>query len=179
MKYLNSIEANKIFIEKTPQHIQYLSFLRAHFPRAKFVQIVRDGRDCYCSAKHHPNIPQNKNANIFSRYYKKCLTQAIANEGSPNFYTLKYETLVKAPSEEISKLMDYLNLDFQDAQLDTSFRAKDRRSNREQFKRLSQNINSSSVGRYKSDMSQDEIQTFNRISKDVLKYYGYHGPEGD
>lgn len=39
------------FIEKTPQHILYIDFLLKHFPNAKFINIVRDGRDAYCTSK--------------------------------------------------------------------------------------------------------------------------------
>ena len=48
VSYLDNINKGKIFIEKTPQHIIKLDFLLNHFPNAKFVHIVRDGRDCYC-----------------------------------------------------------------------------------------------------------------------------------
>ena len=35
--------------EKTPQHVQHLQNLHAVFPGAKFIHIIRDGRDCAAS----------------------------------------------------------------------------------------------------------------------------------
>ena len=59
VQHLKSLNSGKKFIEKTPQHIKHLKFLLKHFPNAKFVHVVRDGRDCYCSARQHPFIPQS------------------------------------------------------------------------------------------------------------------------
>ena len=39
--------------DKTPSNIRYLSGLAALFPSAKFIQVVRDGRDCAVSGWFH------------------------------------------------------------------------------------------------------------------------------
>lgn len=163
----------KIFIEKTPQHIKYLDFLIKHFPNAKFIHIVRDGRDCYCSARKHPWIPQSRNITTFSKYYNKCLSQGIKYISYSNVYTIKYENLVKDPKPVLNKLMSFCNLNLEEEQLDSGFRKKDNRAQLEQFKKLNEGINDSSVGRWKEELNNKEINQFNKYSKIVLEYFQY------
>lgn len=163
----------KIFIEKTPQHIRYLSFLIKHFPNAKFVHIVRDGRDCYCSAIKHPWIPQSRSIELFSKYYSSCVKRGIKSIGHPNVHTLKYEDLVQDPLAIVKDLMTFLSLEVEEEQLNSSFRSKDKRAQLEQFKKLNEGINNSSVGRWKNELNKKQIQEFEKYSKDVLRYFGY------
>lgn len=163
----------KIFIEKTPQHIKHLDFLIRHFPKAKFIHIVRDGRDCYCSARKHPWIPQSKSISTFSKYYNRCLSQGIKSFSNPNVYTLKYENLVRDPKNVLVKLMEFLNLELEEEQLDSAFRSKDNRAQLEQFKKLNEGINDSSVGRWRKELNEYEINQFNKHSIEVLKFFEY------
>lgn len=166
-------ELNKKFVEKTPQHILYLKFLVKHFPKSKFIHIVRDGRDCYCSARKHPWIPQSKNITTFSKYYSKCLDQIILMESNKNVYTIKYEDLVLNSNSEVSKLMNFLNLDFEVSQIDITNISKDKRSKLKQFQKLNQNINSSSVGRWESELNSNEVLKFKKVAGKQLNYFGY------
>ena len=59
---LESRNEGRILIEKTPQHVLRLGFLVKHFPNARFIHVVRDGRDGYCSALKHPNVRLNSSA---------------------------------------------------------------------------------------------------------------------
>jgi hypothetical protein len=68
LNFYKKTNSDKIFIEKTPQHILKLTSLLKYFPNAYFIHIVRDGRDCYCSAKQHPYIPQSSSIIKFSKF---------------------------------------------------------------------------------------------------------------
>jgi len=173
VRHLGKSNPGMIFIEKTPQHIKYLDFLIAHFPKAKFVHIVRDGRDCYCSARNHPWIPQSRSLQTFGKFYARCLSQGINAYDHPNVFTIKYEDLVADPKIELSKLMSGLELTLEDAQLDASLRSKDNRANLEQFKKLNGQIDSSSVERWRNELSSKEIEEFNSYAGDQLAFYGY------
>ena len=164
---------NRIFIEKTPQHVIHLNKLIRYFPNAKFVNIVRDGRDCFGSAKHHRNIPQSKSAKMFARYWKKCVLPPWRHKDNSNLYTLKYEEFTETPYPELEKLMIFLGCHMMEKQLDPESYGNDKRANSENFKRLNEKINTSSVARWRKELDKDEKSTFLRIAGHELKAYGY------
>ena len=173
VNYLNQHNKGKVFVEKTPQHIIHLSFLIKHFPNAQFVHILRDGRDSYCSALKHGNIPQSSSIKRFSKYYNKCLNQGIINYDYKRLYTIKYELLAQNPKLEIEKLMSFLNLEFENQQLDYRLRSEDKRAKREVFKKLNEPINTASIGKWKKQLTKDEKTSFNRYAQKALEFFGY------
>jgi len=42
--------------EKTPLHVHRIDYILTHFPKAKIVHILRDGRDVICSLVTHPKF---------------------------------------------------------------------------------------------------------------------------
>src|SRR5688572_21024001 len=40
--------------EKPPRNVLYLDYIFEHFPNARFVHMIRDGRDTICSLRTHP-----------------------------------------------------------------------------------------------------------------------------
>lgn len=171
--HLNSMNPGKTFVEKTPQHIIRLSFLIKHFPNSKFIHLVRDGRDCYCSAKKHPFIPQSRSLKTFTKFYNKCLEQAIKNDYNNNLYHIRYEDLVDNPNLIINELMSFLDLKIEDNQISNTFRYKDKRATLEHFKKLNNPINNSSVGKWKKELKESENEIFIKYSKTSLEYFNY------
>lgn len=162
-----------IFIEKPPQHVLHMTFLRKHFPSAKFIHIVRDGRDCYCSSKSHRHIPQNKSANAFAAYWKKCVGVPLSFSNNSSIYTVRYENFVKEPEKELALLMSFLGDAQEEQQLNPQFYGNDRRSSQREFSQLKEKITDSSVQRWAKDMSMEDIAIFNEIAGKELKAFGY------
>jgi hypothetical protein len=173
IRTLSEKNGNRKFIEKTPQHITRLPFLLKHFPNAKFLHVVRDGRDCFCSAKGHPHIPQNKSVKRFAKYWKKCVVCPIKVKSVGKMLTLRYEDFCSKPKEQLQMIMDFLGYPLQDIQLDPEIYSKDHRANLDHFKRLRSQITPASVGRWKEEMNKFEKQTFVRIAIKELNFYGY------
>ena len=56
--------------EKTPLNVRHLGWIYRHFPNARFIHVIRDGRDVACSLRSHPvrrfvdgawaSVPQNR-----------------------------------------------------------------------------------------------------------------------
>ena len=173
VSYLTAKNNNQIFVEKTPQHINNLNSLIKFFPNSKFVTITRDGRDCYCSAKKQPYIPQSSSVTRFAKYYAKCINNGIKSSQNSNLYNIYYERLVTNTSEELKKLMRFLESNFEESQIDfTTFKA-DRRAKKVEFKKLNEPISNQSVNKYMFEMSPLEIKKFNKIAEKQLKYHGY------
>ena len=170
---LSKRNSGKRFVEKTPQHIFYLPFIFKHFPNAKVIHIVRDGRDCYCSSRKHLHVPQNKSARSFAMYWKKCVSSAIYFEDRVNMFTTKYEDLVRSPQASLQKTMDFLGFQYEENQLNPVIYGADSRAKRDVFRKLAKPIDAASVGNFLLAMSDSERRQFERIAAKQLSSYGY------
>lgn len=109
------------FIEKTPQHILRLDFLLKHFPNAKFINLFRDGRDSYCSARHHQNIPQGKDIVRYAYYWKKCINARLKQGESENIFDVKYEDLTTNPEQIVREIMKRLGEEYDPRQIQPEY----------------------------------------------------------
>jgi hypothetical protein len=168
-----SSKSGYYLLEKTPQHVNHLRFILKHFLGAKVIDVVRDGRDCYCSAKQNKWIPQNKSVNVFARYWRKCIRNGNAYLSDPRVLTLQYERLANGAQPELERVMAFLNLQLEDSQTNPSQFGDDRRANLKEFEKLNQPINNKSVSRWKTELTPDEIQCFEKIAGKELVENGY------
>ncbi|MEM9828623.1 MAG: sulfotransferase [Planctomycetota bacterium] len=161
------------FIEKTPQHVLRTRFLLKHFPRAKIVNIVRDGRDCFCSAQSHPHIPQARSIAGFARYWRSCIRAIEPFADSPRLYTMRYETFCDQPESELQKVMQFLDLEFEAGQLDANQIGNDRRAAAAHFERLNESVGSRSVARWRKELPEAQAAAFVTVAGRELRRFGY------
>lgn len=154
------------YLEKTPQHIKRLNFLLHHFPNAKFIHVIRDPRDCYCSAVNGDNIPQSKRANSYVNYWKTCVNNRI-NSKSDRIYDVFYEDFVENPAPMLESIMDFIGLPFDVEQLISSKNEHDIRSREKAFSRLSEKVSNKTVGQWKTMLNEVEQSIF----RDSVKIY--------
>lgn len=172
---LQALNSQKIFVEKTPQNVLHIDFLIKHFPNSKIVNIYRDGRDAFCSARKRTGIRQANSVRSFAKYWKQCIKSGFYQfeDRKEIVYSVKYENLVAEPISELSHLMRFLELEFQKNQIDPRFLKKDKRSLRKDFSKLNQPIDSSSCGRYKKELSSEENRIFLEIAGKEIEILGY------
>ncbi len=161
------------FVEKTPQHVLRLRVILRSFPRSQVIHIVRDGRDGFCSAKGHRNIPQRRSAATFASYWNKCVVAGLQHEQDDRVRRFSYEELAADPHATLESMMSWLGLQLEDRQLDVSSRSTDQRAQRDVFARLGSAIDASSVGRWRTELSSTEQASFNQIAGPTLKRLGY------
>lgn len=170
---LESRSAGATFVEKTPQHVLRLRFLARHFPNARFVNVVRDGRDCFASAKGHPGIPQSSSARRFARYWRRCVETALRMSGHPRLLTLRYEDFARNAPEELERVMRFLGLGPETAQLDPTTFGSHKRGRRNEFQRLRSPVSDAGVGRFHAELSPAERRVFERLAARQLAAHGY------
>lgn len=110
----------KIFIEQTPWYGQRIDILNELFPDAKYIHIVRDGRDVAISFARtpwwHNDIGQN-----LERWYTE-VRQIISSSTKilkPNqILQVRYEDFVEQPEIGLRRICGLLGVDFEDAMLD-------------------------------------------------------------
>jgi hypothetical protein len=96
--------------EKTPDHVQHIGLLAQVFPHAKFVHLIRDGREVACSIARR----QLRRPELVIYRWKKLVAQGQA-EGArlgDRYMELNYESLVEDPELEMSRVCSFLSVDF-------------------------------------------------------------------
>lgn len=101
------------WLEKTPGNVFAFRQIRDIFPDARFVHIIRDGRDTVASLAKRGFSPLL----AVSRWYYATLT-GIQYRDWPNYYELRYEDLVRDPRQELSRLCNFLGESFSESMLE-------------------------------------------------------------
>lgn len=167
-------QGKKIFLDKIwPSKIR-LKYVKNRFPNSIFIHIIRDGRDCYCSALKHPNIPQKKSIENFASYWTKSVNMIQSQLKNHSFITIKYEDLVTKPKDTVRLLIDAIGIEFENEILDEiNYSRNAFMSHRDYHSQLKKPINKTSVNRWPTELSRSEILTFNKIASNQLKKFSY------
>jgi hypothetical protein len=163
--------------EKTPQHLRHVPTILRHFPDAKVICMLRDGRDAALSLSSMPWWGQQglvAAAKLWKRYVR--LMEKFTRKYSSQFVILRYEDLLVHPEEVLSRIMDYLGEAFEPTQLraETPSYVVLPRSKDWKGKAL-QPIDVGSIGRRRSEALASELAFLEETLRDELRRYGY-GP---
>ena len=109
--------------EKTPDNVRHFDLLHAVFPTARFLHVVRDGRDCAVSAwfhnlraspewmrQEHPSLPAY--AAMFAREWATDVDrgETFAATHPEACRTVRYETLLDATAAELRGVFEFLGV---------------------------------------------------------------------
>lgn len=114
-----SLPEGKIrWCEKSPQHARRLAGLRELYPRARFIHMVRDGRDCACSLhRRWGRTPQ-----LTMTRWKQTVRDARrqARELGESYLEVRFEDLTREPAVWMPRICDFLGVAFEPAVLMSS-----------------------------------------------------------
>ncbi|WP_460153864.1 sulfotransferase family protein [Pseudomonas sp. S2_B07] len=107
-------------VEQTPWYGQRLDLVSKLFPDAKFIHMVRDGRDVALSFARTTwwHISPRLNLARWQREIKKIATDANSFLKPDCYLEVKYEDLVASPESELRKVCTFLGIDFDPHMLD-------------------------------------------------------------
>ncbi|MCH4823798.1 sulfotransferase [Gramella lutea] len=174
--------------DKNNYYVKHLDLLYTIYPKAKFLFLIRDGRDVACSylaiskkeikSKYKPHLPTDieeiakewseNNEQILK--FSKRLPQG-------NFHILKYEDLVTGFDESLKDVCNLLELPFeqsmrqfheynQNKQLEPSETLEWKQKTREP-------IDKKNIEKYKSEMSEVQQKLFEKIAASTLEKFDY------
>ncbi|MCW2956205.1 MAG: sulfotransferase [Thermoleophilia bacterium] len=174
LAYMRS-EGKTWWADKTPPYIDWVAELKEIFPAAKFVELVRDGRDVALSLMGLPF--GGNNAYVTATRWATCIREgAVAREQWPDDVVLvRYEDLVTQPQRELRRVADFLGIDFDPDMLavektDMSKLQKDQQG---WFANLWQGINTSAMGKWRTKMTPADQALFLAGASDELALHGY------
>ena len=141
--------------DKTPQNVYGLPLIKALFPEAKIIHIIRNPLNVVSSlVRGRGLLPQNLIGAI--NFWKEAAL--IINTMKPlfgdNLYELKYENLTQYPNKEISSLLSYLS-----------------ESSHDMNEAIS--IVKPATDSYLEVLNEDEIKTVKTNLHDLMRIYNY------
>jgi hypothetical protein len=160
--------------DKTPRNVMQLEIIAESFPEARFIHIIRDGRDVALSMSELPWGPQSTlNAARAWRQMVKRGRRAGQSLGPSRYREIQYEQLLEDPQAVVRSLCQFIELPFHPMML-------------QYFERAEQIIapSPSTRGRvampltkglrdWRTQMSRNDLVTFELIGGRLLEEVGY------
>ena len=176
--------------EKTPRNVEHVAWLWRHFPNARFVHIIRDGRDTAASLRTHPDAYIEDGERRFvirERPIRECIAKwveltaaGMRHRGDPRYTEVHYEDLVRRTGPTLERLFAFLGDPVDPSTLDRVREAGDpaseQRAERERrHGRLVEAgpISAGSIGRWRRDLTADEVALFKELGGRRLIELGY------
>ena len=115
--------------DKTPDYVRRISTLHTLWPEARFIHVIRDGRDVCLSMMDWPKVHpkpgdfrtwKDDPVSTAAWWWEFNVRQGRDAGGSLSpglYYELRYEALVASPREECEKLCAFLGVPFDEAML--------------------------------------------------------------
>lgn len=163
--------------EKTPLNVLCFDWVLDRFPEARIVHVIRDGRDVVCSMRQHPDRrwvdgvevkelrPQP--VDVYMRRWVRDTQAGIARRGDPRYLEVRYEELVEDPERVMRELVGALGEEWVPAVL------VDRTPSGGKRAHAGSRITTSSVGRWRQDLTSDEQRRVQAIGGALLRGLDY------
>jgi hypothetical protein len=169
--------------EKTPGYVRSIPTLHALWPEAKFVHLIRDGRDIFLSMKNWKRV--YRSVGRFAAWTRDPVStsafwwkwdvergQEAADLLKPGLYhELRYENLVSEPAEELAKLCAFLGLPYDEAMLgfhEGRTKTKPGLDAKRAWLPITAGLRD-----WRSEMTTEEIERFEAAAGDLLNGLGY------
>ena len=177
--------------DKTPIYCRHLDAIRRVLPEARFIHIIRDGRDAAMSLRRMWFSP-GWDIETQASYWRDCVLAARrAGVGHSDYLEVRYEDLVLNTRETLEQICGHIDLPFEEPMLTYYEQAPDRLKEHKgrstpdgkifltqeqrlaQQQRTTQPPDPSCVFAWKQTMDADELNKFRRIAGDLLQELGY------
>ena len=157
-------EGKRRWCEKTPQYIQHMPLLLELFPEARFVHVIRDGRDCAVSF----NRRWLRTPELTMYRWKKVVAEGHMQGkllGSDKYMDVRYEDLTADPEFWLRKICEFIEVPFTPAITVSS-----------QPYLKSDNGGAGLVpnsGKWKTYFAPEKVELLEQIGGSVLAQFGY------
>jgi sulfotransferase family protein len=161
--------------DKTPAYIGHVDRLASIWPDARFVVLVRDGRDVALSVMSVPFGPNNTWA--AARSWATAIRQGrdAARRYPGRVLEVRYEDLVANPEAEVRAICDFLALRYSPDMLaiERTDRSKVVEDQAGWFTNVWSGITTAAVGKWRTDLTPRQVEMFESVAGDELRALGY------
>ncbi|HEY0394297.1 MAG TPA: sulfotransferase [Candidatus Elarobacter sp.] len=176
--------------DKFPGNVLHMAAIARHLPEARFVHIVRDGRDVAASLRGRWWRPDGDTypacIELWAGRIRAAREQAA---GGIPYLEVRYEALVREPRATLARVCDFAEIPYDDAMLGYAERARSRHDEvsdwhfegrfipRAQLVAVHANtqrpLTQETIGRWRGEMSAADAAACERVAGDVLRELGY------
>jgi hypothetical protein len=138
----------------------------ALWPNAQFIHIIRDGRDVAASQMREHGTWGYSDIEVAARAWVRLIENARSHSRGLSYMEIRYEDLVSDLERSVRAICEFAGVEFEPVMLDHSSAHHslfENPYNHPSYKQAAQPVNSSAVGRYREDLSPEDIATFNEI----------------
>lgn len=177
--------AKRRWVEKSPKNVQVLDYVFRSFPKARFIHVVRDGRDVACSLRTFPRhkvengklIPLETWNDLepgIDRWVSDISTSR-AYRADRRYLEVRYEDVVFRTRDTLQKALHFIGEPWDDAVL----RHSENHSVSRDVTKFPQNpeavrrITDEAIGRWKRDLTITEQTLFKEKAGSLLVELGY------
>ena len=160
--------------DKTPRYVEHIPFIAELFPQARFIHLIRDGRNVALSYGRVPFGPKNiaQAARLWGdRVSRGCREGRSLERG--RYLEIRYEDLVEDAAGEAKDLCDFLELDFDPGMLDYTERARGAVLTR--AKQFNPHVTQkpTQTRSWENEMPAEHVEIFEAVAGNVLTELGY------
>ena len=169
-------------VEKSVENFEFVNVLKHLFPQAFFIHIIRNPYSNLVSLRKYksrsdkfPHLPRLVKTIEDSFYYAFINSQSIEK-----YKILRYEDLVSNPEHEMRDICKFTDLEFSESFLRPTSRG-DKWGGNSIYQRVHAGISSSSLNKWKKEVTKLEIEFINKSIEPNMSYFGYdrmHKSEG-
>lgn len=162
--------------DKTPLYVRYVPTIRALFPQAKFIHMIRDGRDATLSAfkkwghekayMDHTYLLINWRRNVEAGWQAQKLLGA-------DYLEVRYEELVSEAETAVSRICTFLDEPFESTMVDQTGLAQQVGGGIDAHVEVQKPINRNSIGRWQQEMTRFQQKQANKLIGPTLQKAGY------
>jgi hypothetical protein len=183
-------EGKSRYGDKTPGYVKEMRRIQRVLPEARFVHIIRDGRDVSLSHLRMNWGPETyaESARLWRNRIRKARKMAPSVE---HYMEIHFEELVADTEGVLRRICEFIELDFDPAMLDYHERAEERlaekarelpRKNRppqpaaarlESHRLAKEPPRSDRVGMWRERMTAEEVAEYEAVAGDMLVELGY------
>ena len=190
-KFSEEQGAAALFAEKCPRSVVRVPFLRAVFPEAKLIHLVRDGRDVACSML--PGLGGDEWRHLKPANWKhlmatdcgvmRCakawaaiMDTALADLANVPHFALRYEDLVQSPESKAEEIFRFLELPMSPSVFAFCKKIQNQTAGsyhaHKQVKWFRED-HEARIGRWRENLSPEEARMMEELLRPWLTKFGY------
>lgn len=177
--------------DKTPVYCRHIVDIEAVLPEARFVHIVRDGRDVAVSLRQRWFSPGH-DIDVQAEFWRTHVMDGHEQgQHARHYLEVRFEDLVRHPARTLATICDFVEIDLRPEMLAHHERAPARLAEHgaryrvdgslvvSREERMSQQRTTtrppdpSEIGRARTELTSDEWTRFGEVAGDALRLFGY------
>ena len=172
-EYYAATAKKKYWGDKTPSFFRMIQVLSRLFPDARFIHMIRDGRDIYLSWRKMDSTKSNICVTALEWVYKvRKAHKELKQLDSKRVMEIRYEDFVENSEKELKKICGFIGLQYESNMLNY-WQTSEQFIGNHHSSLIFKPVSSSSVNKWQKELTENEIMEFELIAGRLLSSMNY------